>query len=61
MVLRAATVQRDVRRPVMTLDAAKPVQFADGSDTVIGACIEVHRHLGPGLLESTYEHCLATN
>ena len=42
----------------MTLDAAKPVQFADGSDTVIGACIEVHRHLGPGLLESTYEHCL---
>ena len=31
---------------------------ADGSDTVIGACIEVHRQLGPGLLESTYESCL---
>jgi len=24
----------------------------------IGACIEVHRHLGPGLLESTYRRCL---
>jgi GxxExxY protein len=33
--------------------------FTDGSSDVIGACIEVHRHLGPGLLESTYEHCLA--
>lgn len=26
---------------------------------VIGAAIEVHRHLGPGLLEFTYEVCLA--
>jgi hypothetical protein len=25
---------------------------------VIGACIEVHRQLGPGLLESAYEQCL---
>jgi GxxExxY protein len=29
------------------------------TETVIGAAIEVHRHLGPGLLESTYEACLA--
>ena len=25
---------------------------------VIGSCIEVHKKLGPGLLESTYEECL---
>jgi GxxExxY protein len=28
------------------------------TEAVIGACIEVHRHMGPGLLESTYEQCL---
>jgi len=26
---------------------------------IIGAAIEVHRHLGPGLLESAYKQCLA--
>ena len=29
------------------------------TDQVIGAAIEVHRRLGPGLLESAYETCLA--
>jgi GxxExxY protein len=28
------------------------------TEAVIAAAIEVHRHLGPGLLESTYEQCL---
>jgi GxxExxY protein len=29
------------------------------SSKIIGAAIEVHKRLGPGLLESTYEICLA--
>jgi len=28
------------------------------TDQIIGAAIEVHKELGPGLLESTYERCL---
>jgi GxxExxY protein len=35
------------------------VKFDDLSNSVIGCAIEVHRELGPGLLESTYEQCLA--
>ncbi len=29
------------------------------TETIIGCAIEVHRTLGPGLLESSYEECLA--
>jgi hypothetical protein len=36
----------------------KAGRFGNGSDVVVGACIEVHRYLGPGLLESAYERCL---
>ena len=28
------------------------------TEEIIGAAIEIHRYLGPGLLESTYEECL---
>jgi GxxExxY protein len=28
------------------------------TEKVIGALIEVHKHTGPGLLESTYQNCL---
>lgn len=35
------------------------MEFEALSKQVIGCAIEVHRKLGPGLLESTYEQCLA--
>ena len=31
----------------------------DLTDRVIGLAIDVHRYLGPGLLESAYEECLS--
>jgi GxxExxY protein len=43
----------------MAQEDAKTRRFDDCSETVIGACIEVHRQMGPGLLESAYEHCVA--
>ena len=33
-------------------------QIDEITEGIIGAAIEVHRGLGPGLLESTYEACL---
>jgi GxxExxY protein len=36
-----------------------PVQTSSLATTVIGCAIEVHKALGPGLLESAYERCLA--
>ncbi|MFC1858964.1 GxxExxY protein [Thermodesulfobacteriota bacterium] len=35
------------------------MKFDELSNRVIGCAIEVHKQLGPGLLESTYEQCLA--
>ena len=37
----------------------KPKEFSAFSNRIIGCAIEVHRILGPGLLESTYQQCLA--
>ena len=34
------------------------VQVDDITEAIIGAAIEVHRQLGPGLLESAYQNCL---
>ena len=42
----------------MKQEGGKTGRFDDRLETLIGACIEVHRNLGPGLLESAYEQCL---
>jgi GxxExxY protein len=45
-----------------TVEATREAVAAEGDDSlthrIIGAAIEVHRSIGPGLLESTYEACL---
>src|SRR5687768_4790524 len=43
----------------MKQEGWKDGRFEDGSGEVIAACLEVHSRLGPGLLESIYEQCLA--
>ena len=35
------------------------MEFDELSKRVIGCAIEVHKNLGPGLLESAYERCLS--
>lgn len=34
------------------------LMYEELSHEILAACIEVHRELGPGLLESAYEECL---
>jgi len=34
-------------------------QLNELTQRIIGCAIEVHRNLGPGLLESAYEECLS--
>lgn len=45
--------------PVLQNKHAVPLLEKDITDKIIGAAIEVHRALGPGLLESAYQLCLA--
>ena len=40
-------------------EGTRRMKFDALSNRVIGCALEVHRNLGPGLLESTYEQCLA--
>lgn len=42
----------------MVLDGMK-LEINELSSKIIGGAIEVHKALGPGLLESAYEECLA--
>ena len=35
------------------------IKFDELSNKIIGLALDVHRELGPGLLESTYQQCLA--
>jgi GxxExxY protein len=40
------------------MTTANEISINQLTDRILGACIEVHRHLGPGLLESAYEDCV---
>jgi len=44
-------------KSMKSMEIMKGVE-SDLTSQVIGSAIEVHRHLGPGLLESAYESCL---
>lgn len=39
-------------------EARRKLILEDLTQEIIGAAIEVHKQLGPGLLESAYEECL---
>jgi GxxExxY protein len=49
----------DTRRNTEVTENTENFLENDRTNLIIGSAIEVHRVLGPGLLESVYEECLA--
>ena len=56
MAKRRFTTKDTKSKKILTI---KPIKFSELSFRVIGCAMEVHRVLGPGLLESAYQRCLA--
>ncbi|MHB1134850.1 MAG: GxxExxY protein [Chloroflexota bacterium] len=56
--MEGAQISSDGRRPDPHPDYSSTPEHSL-TEQVIGAAIEVHRHLGPGLLEAVYQACLA--
>lgn len=47
-----------MKRELSFTTRGEMLDINETTESIIGAAIEVHRHLGPGLLESAYEECL---
>ena len=59
MILWSTPFALPVRSPTTKLTKDTKMEFDELSRRAIGCAIEVHRELGPSLLESTYRQCLA--
>ena len=57
-VLKDGIIRRVMTKEPVTDSTESLTPENDRAGQVIGAAIEVHRHIGPGLLRSAYEKCL---
>jgi len=55
---RGENAEKKMRSTPEIAEGAEKLRENELTEKIIGAAIEVHRHLGPGLLESAYEECL---